>query len=171
MLIVFVGVFALNFGGKRELVSEDLTNGGIGILFEARGLGRVARGRSRTGKSPDRGYRGARSAQRRKGQSKLKRMMNWQAKPAPNIAERVGGCVPYPRRAECGCSAPVGVPASRLSLVCKKAEQPVRICEKRRNRISFVPPFYGFLRLFTPFLFKNLFCRLSRPQTAGDGRA
>jgi hypothetical protein len=37
--------------------------------------------------------------------------------------------------------------------------------EKRRNRISFVTPFYGFLRLFTPYGFKFYFRRFNRPQT------
>jgi hypothetical protein len=75
-----------------------------------------------------------------------------------------------------GRNAPTDGPASRPFSMRKKAEQPVRICGKRRNRISFVPPFYGFLRLFTPYRLKNLFSPVQppanhsgRPQRQGRG--
>jgi len=49
----------------------------------------------------------------------------------------------------------------------KKAEQPVKIAVKSRNRISFVTPFYGFLRLFTANGFKNLFSPVQPPANRG----
>jgi hypothetical protein len=82
--------------------------------------------------------------------------------------QSVAGSEAVPARGV-GHSAPTGGPASRPSSMCKKAEQRARKGVKRRNRISFVPPFYGFLRLFTPYGLKIYFRRFNCPQTTADG--